>query len=565
MQMRELYSLSSVRLFSRILEEKFMKKKYSITILIAMLLSMTAEASVKKINVENNYSSDMIMVSGVSDSNEIVSIQILPKNIKLSELENDPQLGSGVVYNNETVAEEDGKFSFDIQIDNSGEYLLYMATNDKQSQILSKNIFYLTSTEYKNLVDYINGASTEDEYIQRMTEKKQYFGDITTDISFEKIAKKMYDEGKLENDYVNNFNKYKNCIAILQLNDNNTQNAEMLIENIIMSDKTDMNNWDKFVQNSEKKQYFISKLANRNITDISDLKLKIKKALILTAVKYPDGYMNIQSICNEYKQLLNKSSITDNKNVYSKLAGSDFKDIDEFIREYDKLLSNSTSSNGGASSSSGGGTKHSNKISNSGGYSTVITEGQSVSGISALKLKFTDLRETHWAYKSVSVLYEANIISGVTETEFEPSREIKREEFAKMLISAMGLEINNEENIFADVEPGAWYAGFVNTAYKNGIVNGISDEKFGVGESIKRQDMAVMIYNAMKKRGFLAEKKEITFADSGDIAEYAKEAVAALYDINVINGVGDNSFAPCQTATRAQAAVIIERALKYIN
>ena len=43
------------------------------------------------------------------------------------------------------------------------------------------------------------------------------------------------------------------------------------------------------------------------------------------------------------------------------------------------------------------------------------------------------------------------------------------------------------------------------------------------------------------------------------------EAIAELSDIGVINGVGDNMFAPEKTATRAEAAVIIERALQYLR
>lgn len=47
------------------------------------------------------------------------------------------------------------------------------------------------------------------------------------------------------------------------------------------------------------------------------------------------------------------------------------------------------------------------------------------------------------------------------------------------------------------------------------------------------------------------------FADSGSIADYAKEAVDTLQRAGIINGMTDTTFAPNGNATRAQAAKIL--------
>ena len=47
------------------------------------------------------------------------------------------------------------------------------------------------------------------------------------------------------------------------------------------------------------------------------------------------------------------------------------------------------------------------------------------------------------------------------------------------------------------------------------------------------------------------------FADSGDIADYAADAVMKLYDAGIIDGVGDNIFDPNGTANRAAAAKVL--------
>ena len=110
---------------------------------------------------------------------------------------------------------------------------------------------------------------------------------------------------------------------------------------------------------------------------------------------------------------------------------------------------------------------------------------------------------------------------------------------------------------FSDVAKDSWYAEFIEKAYAMGIVSGMGDGTFGVGLSITRQDMCVMIYNAAKAAGITFEVSDDAFADDEKIADYAKEAVYALKQAGAVSGVDAENFAPQETATRAQAAKII--------
>ena len=80
---------------------------------------------------------------------------------------------------------------------------------------------------------------------------------------------------------------------------------------------------------------------------------------------------------------------------------------------------------------------------------------------------------------------------------------------------------------------------------------------FGSGENVTRQDMAVIIYNAMIKSGITLETQELEFSDKHLISDYAKNAVSALTKAGVINGLSDNTFNPAGEATRAEAAKMI--------
>ena len=50
---------------------------------------------------------------------------------------------------------------------------------------------------------------------------------------------------------------------------------------------------------------------------------------------------------------------------------------------------------------------------------------------------FGDLDGYEWAKKDIENLYQKDIVSGTGDGNFEPSREVKREEFVKMLVSAL--------------------------------------------------------------------------------------------------------------------------------
>ena len=74
--------------------------------------------------------------------------------------------------------------------------------------------------------------------------------------------------------------------------------------------------------------------------------------------------------------------------------------------------------------------------------------------------------------------------------------------------------------------------------------------------------MAVMCFRAIEYLdGDISSASETNFDDNENISDYAKEAVAALSKMGVINGKGNNIFDPRNVATRAEAAKVIHALL----
>lgn len=222
------------------------------------------------------------------------------------------------------------------------------------------------------------------------------------------------------------------------------------------------------------------------------------------------------------------------------------------------VLKAANNSGGGGGGNSGSGSSKTNTKGNVGGGIPAIIPTVKDTPIQNTQT-FNDVDLSYWAYDAVEYLAKNNIISGNDNGDFEPGREITREEFVKLLSLALKLADESGTTAFADVLSGAWYEKYIASAVKNGIINGVSDTEFGIGRNVTRQDLAVMLYRAAK---FLPEKKYTQFGDDGKISDYAKDAVYTLKEYGIISGKSDSEFAPLEPASRAEAAMMIYRMIK---
>jgi 2',3'-cyclic-nucleotide 2'-phosphodiesterase / 3'-nucleotidase / 5'-nucleotidase len=175
---------------------------------------------------------------------------------------------------------------------------------------------------------------------------------------------------------------------------------------------------------------------------------------------------------------------------------------------------------------------------------------------------FKDVPASHWAASYINGLAAKGVISGKSADTFAPNAVITRAEFASLLTKALGLKATSPAS-FKDVPAAAWYADAVAAAYQNKLVSGLSADTFAPGQSITREQMAVMTKLALDLRAgkTITSTAGATFKDAGSISGWAQSAVAVAADKGIIAGRTDGSFAPKATATRAEAAKVISKLL----
>ncbi len=255
---------------------------------------------------------------------------------------------------------------------------------------------------------------------------------------------------------------------------------------------------------------------------------------------------------------------TDRHAVLSKaLKQVPYSDIDSLIKKLKeetaavKNNSNSNTSSGGSTGgSSGGGSAGAGAV-------NIAKDKNTTAGIEKRTHEFNDIKGFSWAAEAVDKLYGMGIIDGVSKYSFEPESSVTREQFVKMLIGVLGIEHSSGEGVFTDVPAGQWYSEYISAAKREGILSGYSDGSFGLGENISREDMAVMIYRALKLKNIkIVENAAADFADKNSVSEYAREAVDELSGSGIINGFEDNTFRPQDNAQRIQAVKMLYEVYK---
>lgn len=172
---------------------------------------------------------------------------------------------------------------------------------------------------------------------------------------------------------------------------------------------------------------------------------------------------------------------------------------------------------------------------------------------------FADVAENSSAYEYIKTLKQSGIVSGDESNRFNPDKNVSRQEFVKMLLTALKIDTaSNAELKFNDVSENDWSYIYIRKAVELGIVRGTSETEFDKTSSITRQDMAVMCTRAMKAAGSkIIYSGTESFADGGEIAEYAEGSVGAMLEKGILSGYDDNTFRPNKNASRSEAAKII--------
>ena len=116
------------------------------------------------------------------------------------------------------------------------------------------------------------------------------------------------------------------------------------------------------------------------------------------------------------------------------------------------------------------------------------------------------------------------------------------------------------EEGFADLASHAWAEESIEALAEAGIIKGTSATTFAPASNITRADYALLLVRAFE----LESEETENFADVSASEYFAKE-LAIARNTGIVNGIGDNKYAPRKTITRQDMMVILYRALTKLE
>lgn len=493
-----------------------MKKKFLAFMLVIFMLACCSTAFAQTslfemVKIDYDRDSGFVEIKGslkAKDDNSRVRLMVLKPGADIEKLtDGSESFVTWGVYAEETISNV-GEFSFEkfklLETSPIGDYIVRIAAED---EVYESVISHATKTQ---ILDLLNAAKDSEEVLKLI----ELYNDVyLLPVSENDLFAKIGDEGKA---------------------------------------------------------YVLKKLCDGTFSDLDEVREEFNKHTALYKI-YIGPWGSLEKVLTENEGILSldmsdfvELSQSQKDKVCKALIGNLYEDeislmdkIEDEIKAINKTTDSPSSRPSGSGSKGGNGTqvnlgsaeKKEPQKSEEENFKTQSNEEKQV---------FVDLASYDWAKESIYKLYKKSVVNGRDEKTFAPGDFVTRAEAVKMIIIALGMEEDDAECDFLDVEKNSWMYPYVAAAKKKNIVTGYSEDLFGAQDFITREDLVTVIVRALESKGKKLELKneEIIFDDEDIISGYATAAVKKMQMAGVVVG-NENSFYPKNNATRAETAKII--------
>lgn len=165
----------------------------------------------------------------------------------------------------------------------------------------------------------------------------------------------------------------------------------------------------------------------------------------------------------------------------------------------------------------------------------------------------------HWALRDILVVAARGLLPVNDKGEFQPNKPVTRAEAARLVVLAFGRgEVRPMKARFMDVAMGAPLGGFIESAAEAGWLD-VTDGSFHPDDAITRQDFAAMLIRALGYGRVAKMQVQIptSYTDQSSISPDLRNAVALAAGLRIFSEGGN--FRPNDSLTRAEAAATIMR------
>lgn len=131
-------------------------------------------------------------------------------------------------------------------------------------------------------------------------------------------------------------------------------------------------------------------------------------------------------------------------------------------------------------------------------YHVLVAAETAFAKLTDAPLPFVDVDKSEWYYTAVQYAYENGLFSGTSATTFAPEDTLSRSMVVSVLYRLSGSPSVTDSRSFSDVSSGLWYTDAVNWAAGTSIVDGVGDNRFAPEGDITREQLATILYRYAK-------------------------------------------------------------------
>lgn len=172
---------------------------------------------------------------------------------------------------------------------------------------------------------------------------------------------------------------------------------------------------------------------------------------------------------------------------------------------------------------------------------------------------FDDI-DNHWGSIAIEALTARNILQGTKANTASPDQTISTAEFITMVCRYFNFVEDLPEDIL-DISDNTWYDTSINYAKEHQLLSRSDDVYFNPLAAIKREDMMMILYNALRHSNRLQRLDNkyydyLEYADASSVSSNAIKSVDFLVSHDIIHG-NNNKLFITDTATRAEVAQML--------
>jgi hypothetical protein len=565
-----------------------MKKNNKVYILVSIILiyimsSFSAVAAKPTITASLDISGYKLVVSGLFLNPNIVN-GVKNNNVSITIFKPQKTEASNVLSETNilkfdiAVANTDGSFTYEYTIGNdvTSGYIEVLVGGFMAGDRKSLSQYYASELEAIELVNNFKNKNLDNVVLKTIFEdgimilgkeiKGKYFATTNKDRFISILNKIIKNDSYICSSMIDVKTAVNEAFIVENLNIITT-NDELISYLASNKDKImiDLSNLLFSTMPEEAKTNTLNAVCSHDFLAIEDIKIFFNETMTIQVINSSDrsnilvniikynNYIGVsQNYIDKYNNLStkNKASVVVELDI-DYLTISDIKD--KFINIIDNVKQEETTV---VSKGTGGGTTFKAPTT-----PIVITPPPIIPEV---KNSFSDLDGCDWAVDSINYLADAGVLNGKAENIFAPSDNATKEEFVKIVVLAFKIDSKISDKLsFIDIKESDWFYPFVSTAVDKKIINGVSENKFGIGKFITREEVATICYRAIKDILKSNNTDKIMPIDFDNVSDFAKDAVLGLWNSEIIKGYEDK-FNPKGLSTRAEIAVIVNNCLNNL-